>query len=152
MNVYNSHLMFIFTSALHGAADTLKAKKGQSTTYLWLFRAIRCGSVKTHLIYEAQLLMVSMRVQCVPASASYLTWEKPEIELCVNFWLILSGCDHLLVLMVKFSVQTYSWAWNVNPADVPKAEQPARKRIANTGSVQWVTRTQHLVPTWKGQF
>lgn len=77
--------MFIFTSALHGAVDTLKAEKGQFTTYLWLFRAIGCGSVKTQLIYGAQESTMTMQVQCVPARASHLTCAKPRIETLLNF-------------------------------------------------------------------
>lgn len=76
-------LMFIFTSALHEAADTFKAEKGQFTRCFMLFRAIWCGSVKTQLICEAQVSITSLQAQCVPASASHLTCAKPEIEtLC----------------------------------------------------------------------
>lgn len=35
--------------------------------------------------------------------------------------------------MVKFSVEAYSWAWNVKPADVPKAEQPAGRGVQTQG-------------------
>lgn len=35
----------------------------------------------THLIYEAQMSIMFMQVQSVPANASQLTCAKPEIEM-----------------------------------------------------------------------
>lgn len=72
--------------------------------------------------------------------------QNPLLRLCVNFRLMLSGCDHLLVLMGKFSLGAYSWAWKAKPADVPKAEQPAGRGLQTQDQFRgWPE--QHLVPT-----